>query len=107
MIFLNIHIVIGILFLVVLTLSVIDTAYEFKKIYPDLKAPKKSLAGRILTLIKSIIIALIPLFNIAMCWVIIFKYDEIKTKTIDKVYAECIAMEKTQTWVQKEIELND
>lgn len=94
MIFLNINIVIAIIFLVILMLSAIDVAYEFKRKYPDLKIPKRSWAGRILTWVKSIIIALIPLYNIIMCCVFIFNYEELKTKTIDKAYAECIAKEK-------------
>jgi len=94
MIFLNINVLIGIIFLVILMLSSIDVAYEFKRKYPDLKVPKRSWAGRILSWVKSIIIALIPLYNILMCCVFIFNYDELKTKTINKVYAECIAKEK-------------
>ena len=102
MIFLNIHIAISIICLILLTLSTIDTAYEFKRLYPDLKVPKTSWAGRILSVIKSIITALIPLFNIALCWVFIFKYSELRAKTIDKVYTECILKEK-----QKELKAND
>ena len=94
MIFLNIHIAIGILFLILFTLSSIDIAYEFKRLYPDIKNPKSNWAGSVLSILKSIIKAFIPLFNLALCWVILFNYDEIKTKTIDKVYADCIAKEK-------------
>jgi hypothetical protein len=91
---LNIHVLIGIIFLVLHTFSAIDITYEFKQIYPNTKVPKSNWAGRILSLIKTVIIAVIPIFNIALCWVYIFKYNELKAKTIDKVYAECIAKEK-------------
>ena len=94
MIFLNIHIAIGILFLILFTLSSIDITHEFKRLYPDVKNPKSNWAGRVLSLFKSIIIAFIPLFNLALCWAFIFKYEELKAKTIDRVYAECIAKEK-------------
>lgn len=94
MIFLNIHIVISIIYLLLLILSSIDAAYEFKQLYPDVKAPKTNWAGRILTLIKCVITALIPLFNIALCWVFIFKYSELKDKTIAQIYAKRIAKEK-------------
>lgn len=89
MIFLNIHIAICILFLVVLTLSTLDTSYEFKKLYPGLKAPKKHWSRQILTYIKTIIIAIIPIWNLIMCWTMLFKYDEIKDKTINEIYLEC------------------
>lgn len=95
MIFLNIHIAIGIVFLVLHTLSAIDTTYEFKRKYPGVKAPKSNWAGHILTWIKPIIIALIPLINLAFCCVFLFKYSELKAKAIDKVYAECMKELKT------------
>lgn len=94
MIFLNINIAIGILFLVLHIFAAIDTAYEFKQLYPNTKAPKSNWAGRILSFIKTIVIAVIPLFNLALCWVYLFKYEELNKKAIDKVYAECIAKEK-------------
>lgn len=90
MIFLSIHIAIGILFLIMITLSSIDASYDFKQKYPGLKVPKRSWAGRVLTWIKTIITAVFPIWNLMMCWVLIFKYDEVKTKTIEKAYAECI-----------------
>ena len=93
MIFLNINIAIGILFLVLHIFTAIDLSYEFKQLYPDLKVPKSNWAARILTWIKTIITALIPLFNLALCWVYLFKGEELRKKAIDKVYAECIAKE--------------
>lgn len=90
MIFLNINIVIGIIFLVLHILSTIDIFLEFKQLYPDLKIPKSNWAGDILILIKTIITALIPLFNLALCLVYLFRYSELKTKAIEKAYAECI-----------------
>ena len=97
MIFLNINIVIGIIFLVLHILSAIDTAHEFKQLYPDLKVPKSNWAGDILSWIKPIITALIPLFNLALCWVYLFKYSELKTKAIEKVYLECMKEKKDVT----------
>lgn len=94
MIFLNINIAIGILFLVLHTFTSIDLAYEFKRLYPDIKVPKSNWAARILSFIKTIITALIPLFNLALCWVYLFKGEELKKKAIAKVYAECVAKEK-------------
>ena len=89
MIFLNINIVIGILFLVLHTFSTLDIVYEFKQLYPDVKAPKTNWASLVLTIIKLIIKAFIPLFNIALCWVHLFNYEELKTTAIEKVYAKC------------------
>ena len=89
MIFLNINILIGILYLVLHILTTINLAHEFKQLYPDLKVPKSNWAAHILTWIKTIITALIPLFNLALCWVYLFKGEELKKKTIEKVYLEC------------------
>lgn len=97
MIFLNINIVIGIIFLIVLLLSSIDTSHDFKQKYPELKVPKRSWAGRVLTWIKTIVTAIIPIWNLMMCYVLIFKYDEIKTKTIEKAYAECMKEKENVT----------
>ena len=90
MIFLNINVVIAIVFLVLHILASINLAYEFKQRYPDLKAPKSNWAGRILSVIKIIIISFIPLYNLALCCVYIFKYEELETKVINKVYLNCI-----------------
>ena len=97
MIFLNINIVIGIVFLVLHTLSSIDTAYEFKRKYPDVKVAKSNWAGRILLFVKTIITACIPLLNLGLCWVYLFKYSELKAKAIDKVYADCMKEKENVT----------
>lgn len=94
MIFLNIHIAIGILYLILFTLSCIDICYEFKRKYPDKKMKKSSWARDLIVIIKTIITAFIPLFNIALCWTVIFNYREFSTSVIDKLYAECISEEK-------------
>lgn len=90
MIFLNINIAIGIFFLVLMILSTLNAAYEFKKLYPDLKTPKRHWSACILTVIKSIIVAIFPVLNILMCWILIFDSDDIKTKAIEKAYLECM-----------------
>ena len=94
MIFLNINIAIAILYLVLHIFTVIDLAYEWKQLHPDLKVPKLNWAARILSFIKIIINAIIPLFNLALCWVYLFKGEELKKRAIDKIYVECIAKEK-------------
>lgn len=94
MIFLNIHIAVGIIYLIFLTLSCIDIAYEFKQLYPDKKIPKSNWAKNILSIMKNIIMAFIPALNIVFCWVIIFDYSDLKTKVLDKIYAECVTKEK-------------
>ena len=94
MIFLNINMAIAILWLVIHLLSAIDIAHDFKQKYPDIKAPKTNWASRVLSFIKTIIIAVIPLFNLAMCWTYLFKYSELKPKVMDKMYADIIAKEK-------------
>lgn len=81
--------------LVLHALTAIDLAHEFKQLYPDLKVPKSSWAGCILSVIKTIIISFIPLFNIALCWVYVFKSEELRVKAINKVYLKCISKEKT------------
>lgn len=97
MTFLNINIAIGILFLILLTLSSIDATHEFKQKYPGLKIPKRSWAGRALLGIKTIITAIFPVWNFLMCCVLIFKYDEIKNKAISNAYDKCMKEKKDVT----------
>lgn len=101
MIFLNINILIGILYLVLHILTAIDLAHEFKQLYPDLKVPKSNWAARILTWIKTIITALIPLFNLALCWVCLFKGEELKEKAIEKLYLECTKEKQNVTYLSE------
>lgn len=93
MIFLNINILIAIIYLILHILSTIDLSYKFKRKYPDLKVPKTNWASKILSAIRTIIIALIPVFNLALCLVFIFRYEELENKTIKNVYIKCISKE--------------
>lgn len=97
MIFLNINIAIGIVFLILHTLLAIDSSHDFKRIYPDLKVKKSNWAGSLLTIIKTIIIALIPLLNFMLCCVYVFKTSELKANAIEKVYLECMKEKQNVT----------
>ena len=96
MILLKIHLAIGVLYLILSTLAVLDVAHDFKLKYPDMKAPKSSLAGKILSLIKNIAVALIPLYNILLCLVFIFNYEQLKEKTMAKFYLKCSKVKNSE-----------
>lgn len=90
MVFLYIHLGIAALYLLMLTLMSIDLAKKFKRKYPELKAPKVSIAGRLLSSLRNLITALIPLYNILLCFIFLFKYEELEEQSMKKVYQKCI-----------------
>lgn len=90
MILLYVYLIVSALCLIMYILASIEIAHKFKKKYPELKVSKKSWAGRILTNIKLIIVSFIPLLNLALCCVVLFSYDTIKTKTMEKLYVTCM-----------------
>lgn len=90
MLFLYIHLGITALYLLMQTLMAIDLAKKFKHKYPDLKPPKPSVAGRLLSSLRNLIVALIPLYNILLCFIFLFKYEELEAKSMNNVYQKCI-----------------
>lgn len=94
MILLYIYLGISVLCLVMYTLATFDFTYKFKKKYPGLKTPRQSLSGRILSVIKGIVASFIPILNLALVWVIVFEYGELETRTLNKIYQECLKEER-------------
>lgn len=94
MILLYIHLGIGALCLFIYTLAAIDIAYKFKKRYPDLKIPGSSWAGKILSVVRYIIVSLIPIINFVFILVAVFQYTELVTRTLDKTYRDCLKEDK-------------
>ena len=90
MVFLYIHLGVAALYLLMLTLMTIDFAKKFERKYPELKAPKVSVAGHLLSSLRNLITALIPIYNILLCLVFIFKYEELEERSMKKVYQKCI-----------------
>lgn len=90
MILLYIHLGIGALCLLMYTLAAIDIAYKFKKRHPNLKIPSSSWAGKILSIVKYIVVSLLPIINFVFILVLVFNYSEIETKTLDKTYQDCL-----------------
>lgn len=90
MFLLNTYMAISILCLVLWILASIDITHEFKKKYPDLKIPKRSFAGRVLSYVRTIVSSITPLFNIIMIYTIVFKYSEVEKRAIQRIYLECM-----------------
>ena len=94
MIFLYINLAIAGLYLALQTLATIDIAHKFKRKYPELKVPKTSVAGHLFSMLRTLIVSLIPIYNILLCLVFLFKYEELEAKSMSKVYLKCIEAEK-------------
>ena len=94
MILLYIHLGIGALCLLIYALAAIDITYKFKKRYPNLKIPSSSWAGKILSIVKYIVVSLLPIINFVFILVAVFNYSELETKTLDKTYQDCLKEDK-------------
>lgn len=81
---------VSLLTIVLMFLSEIEIAHKFKARYPGLKPPMMSLAGKIASVLKTIIGSIVPIVNIALLLVLVFHYSELEERTIAKVYRECM-----------------
>lgn len=86
MIFLYINLGVCLLMLLMFMLFVISTAHEFRRQYPNLKIPKTHWSKLIFSVLKICIASIIPIFNLIVLLVIIFKSEEVSEKTIREIY---------------------
>lgn len=93
MILLYIYLGISVLCLIMYTLATIDMTHKFRTRYPDLKPKRTSLAGKLFVAIKMVVVSFIPLMNIGLLWVVLFNYDDLETRTLAKVYLDCVKEE--------------
>ena len=89
MIFLYIHLLIGIICVTLFALSVAAMVRKFKTLYPDLHPPKVGKAKLFMDIFKIVIASFIPLFNIVLFKILMFDYDEMERKTISKMLRSC------------------
>jgi hypothetical protein len=66
--------------------SVLKISHEFKRRYPNLKAPRKHLIDTIGTVFKITLIHFIPIFNIGLFFVYLFCDEKLEERTIEKLY---------------------
>jgi hypothetical protein len=86
MILLYIYLAVFVLTLLMFSLWVIGTSQEFKRRYPNTKVPKRHWSEFVFAVLKMGIMAMIPLFNMIMLWVIMIKSEEMREDTILKIY---------------------
>lgn len=81
---------IGVLDIILFWLVCLNAAHEFKTRYPELKIKKSHWSKSALAAIQLGVAVLIPLFNILLAYVLIFKSDEIIQKGVHKIYMKCM-----------------
>lgn len=81
------HLGISSLALILHIFAGLDAAHEFKRRYPDLKEPKKPLIDSIGVAFKAVLLHLIPIMNIALIFVYLFRDEELKERAIKKLYS--------------------
>lgn len=85
-ILLYIYLAIGCASIILCTLTVLTISREFRRRYPDIKAPKTSLIEKILTIFKAVLIHYIPILNVLLLLVYLFAYEKLEERTIEKLY---------------------
>ena len=88
MIWLYIYLGISALTFVLFWFTVIEAAHEFKRRYPNITTPKKSVTEWVGTIFKTTLLCLIPIYNVLYCLALLFKSEDIKEKAILKTYME-------------------
>ena len=93
MIWLYVYLGISVLTFILFLFCSLESSREFKRRYPDIKGSQLSLIERIGGYIRFILIAFIPVVNIFYFWVLLFKSETIKEKTVEAVY-----LKRTKTY---------
>ena len=90
MIIIYIHLIVSIITILMMILSSIVITDKFKVKYPGLEVPKQSFAEKALIWTRDILAALIPIFNIIICMILVFDYKSFETRTINNMYLQCL-----------------
>lgn len=90
MIIVYIYLGISLMTLVLYSLASFDIANKFKIEYPGLKCRKKTFAGTIFSFLKMEVACFVPIMNIGLFWTIVFDYEDLEQRIIDKLYIECV-----------------
>jgi TRAP-type C4-dicarboxylate transport system permease small subunit len=101
---LSIWAVVSILNLVLFVAAVNDAEEKFHKRYPELEIPKTSTISRFSSWLRIIVSAMLPIIQLMIFWVLLFRYTSIIDVTIRKVYLE--AMEEKRN-AQKNSDISD
>ena len=87
--FIYFNLIVAVLAYVLMTLTEVDYAHKFKARYPDLKVPESSIAGKMASIIKSVVGSLIPIVNLAILWVLIFHSSDLEDKVMKRMCDTC------------------
>ena len=85
---LYIHLGISVITFILYLFEVVKIKHEFKRRYPDLKAQKSHFIDKIGIVFKSILIHLIPIYNILLFFMYLFCEEKLEKRTIEKMYSK-------------------
>lgn len=83
---LYIYLGISILTLTLFALTTMEIVCEFKRRYPDIKAPKNAFIEHVSTWFRITVTCFFPIMNIAMLWAILFDRDMLIERSITNTY---------------------
>jgi hypothetical protein len=83
---LYIYLGISVLTNILYALSTLKISHEFRRRYPNIKAPKSHLTDKIFVIFKGVLIHFIPIFNIWLLFVYLFCDEKLVERTIEKMY---------------------
>jgi len=86
MIWLYIYLGISVITLLLLYLTTIEAAYEFKRRYPNIKVPKHAFIEKVASVFRITLTCFFPIINIAMLWRYLFDKEAVMEKAIASVY---------------------
>lgn len=98
MIWLYIYLGISALTLILFWFTVIEAAHEFKRRYPNITVPKKSVMEWVGTIFKATLLCLMPIYNILYCLALLFKGKDIKEKAVLKTYVNALMKKPENFW---------
>jgi hypothetical protein len=85
---LYIYLGISVLTFILFTLTVVKISKEFKRRYPNIKAPKSPLVDHLLTYLKVLLLCFLPIANVAFFLLYLFCSEKTEERIIEKVYSK-------------------
>lgn len=85
---LYIYLGISILTLILYAFTTLDISFEFKRRYPNANIAKSHFIEKVSSCFKTVLVSFMPILNICMFFVLLFKGDELTEKSIQKVLSK-------------------
>lgn len=102
MIFWEINIVVGILFLIILFIACVEVIKKIKLNYPNIKFTKQSIGRSIINTLQLLLCAFCPILNIVAAFALLSNFDVV----CEKAYLDCLPLlNKEQEEINNKLEL--